>query len=40
MNDFKKYLDEPSEIDVIEIWFDYPLKEKTIMILKQFNRYF
>jgi len=26
--------------DVVSIWWELPLKEKTIMILKQFNRGF
>lgn len=26
--------------EIIELWLDFPIKEKTIMILKQFNKEF
>lgn len=35
-----KYQKELTIMEIVELWFNLPLKEKTIMILKQFRRGF
>ena len=36
----KKYKQHPNLKDIFSIWLDLPLKEKLIMILKQFHKGF
>jgi hypothetical protein len=35
-----EYQEELTIMEIVELWFDLPLKEKTIMLLKQFRRGF
>jgi len=39
-NSYQKFLQVPSKKDIFKIWWDLPLVEKAIMILKQFYRGF